>query len=133
VSEEHLDWLKEHQPSLLISPLPWSVYLERDPWRVTKLMDLHDALYWDPAFDLAMLQNPPFRQGPGPASWAAFVQGYGQAPDEKRLHLYLLMQRIDAALGNYMAPGDVHDETWARVETCALDNILDFLGQNLVG
>jgi hypothetical protein len=61
------------------------------------------------------------------------VQGYGQAPDEKRLHLYLLMQRIDAALGHYMAPGDVHDKTWARVETRALDNILDFLGQNLVG
>ncbi len=51
VSRKNLDCLKNHTPSLVTGgALYWAVYLKRNGgWRVTKLMDLRDLLYWDTA------------------------------------------------------------------------------------
>lgn len=114
LSAGSLPYLEEHAPSFLPgSTLPWAIYLAQEggEWRVTKVMDMHDSLFWDPAFDLAMLKYPPFGHH-RPAAWQAFLSEYGAEPEERRLRLYLLMQRIDAALGNYMEPETAETRAW---------------------
>ena len=104
------------------------IYLEQDgDWRVTKVMDLHDTLYWDPAFDLAMLKYPPFGSH-RPGAWAAFLAAYGPEPPERRLLLCLLIQRIDAGLGNYMEPQAVASVEWVRSSMEELPDLLAALG-----
>jgi hypothetical protein len=126
VSEEHLDMLKAHTPALIGGGLMWTITLNRDAsgqWQVARLMDLTDMLYWDPAFDLTFLRYPPYTQLDDEL-WQAFLVGYGDVPDEKRLKLYLLIQRVDAVLNNYIAPPDLFDETWAQGIS---RNLLDIL------
>lgn len=114
LSTRSLPYLEEHTPTFLPgSALPWAIYLahEGGEWRVTKVMDLHDSLFWDPAFDLAMLKYPPFGRHRA-AAWQAFLSEYGAEPEEQRLRLYLLIQRVDAALGNYMEPETEETRAW---------------------
>ena len=123
---EHMPWLKEHQPSLVGGALHWTIYLDRDDgWRVTKMMDLSDLLYWDPAWDLAGIKYPAFREPLAAELWAAFTSAYGAVPGEKRLKLYLLMQRLDAAMGNYMEPAAPWNERWVERVWATYDDLLD--------
>ncbi|MBN1247526.1 MAG: phosphotransferase [Anaerolineae bacterium] len=116
-------YLDAYEPTLVTGgALHWTVYLDKnDGWHVTKVMDLADFCYWDPAWDLASLRYPSFLAEPDTVSWQAFLEAYGAEPDEKRLLLYLLMQRLDAAMGNYMAPpypahARWRGEAWASYE-----------------
>lgn len=126
VFARHMPYLEDHTPSLLPgSALPWCICVEQEgPWRVTRVMDLPDSLYWDPAFDLAMLKYPPFGQHHG-AGWQAFLAEYGPEPPERRLLLYRLMQRLDAAGGNYMAPADPANAVWADTCLSEVPSLLD--------
>lgn len=122
---DSIGWLDEHQPSLVGGSLYWTVYLARNgDWHVTKLMDLHDFLYWDPAWDLVGIKYPAFREPLPQALWGAFVSEYGSTPGERRLKLYLLMQRIDAAMGNYMAPAVPEHEHWKERAWQTFDDLL---------
>lgn len=110
---EHLTMLDQHSPSLVSGALHWTVFLEDcQGWRVTKLTDLHDFLFWDPAWDAASIRYPVFRPPLTDDLWDAFVEAYGGVPDEKRLRLYALMQHLDAAMGNYMEPFSTQHEHW---------------------
>ena len=63
---DSLEWLDEHKPSLVAGTLPWAVYLAKiDGWQVSKIMDLSDLLYWDPAWDLTIVKHPPFKAALG--------------------------------------------------------------------
>ena len=122
---DSIGWLDEHQPSLVGGTLPWTVYLARNgDWHVTKLMDLHDYLYWDPAWDLVSIRYPAFREPLLDTLWETFVAEYGSVPGERRLKLYLLMQRIDAAMGNYMAPPALGHQGWRERTWQTFDHLL---------
>jgi hypothetical protein len=125
--EEHLDYLKDHQPSLINgSPFLWSIYLEQDgrDWVVTKISPMAELIWWDPAYNLAFLQYPPF--GKVSASrWEAFLRGYGVEPERKRVLLYLVMQRLCAVMGTYEAPKDMYNDAWVDECLVDLDTILD--------
>lgn len=116
--QENLAWLDQHRPSLLGGALPWTVYLSKidAAWQVTKLMDLEDVLYWDPAWDIMNIRYPAFGQPLEPDLWEAFRKEYGDTPEEKRIRLYHLVQQLDAAMGNYLEPASPENERWkARV------------------
>jgi aminoglycoside phosphotransferase (APT) family kinase protein len=123
----HLPYLKDHEPSLIHgSPLPWTIYLDRDGggWYVTKVMDLTDVLWWDPAYDLAFLRYPPFAEIK-PAWWEAFLRGYGAVPERKRLLLYAVMQRLCAAMGTYWEPPTPRNRAWAAQHLADVDLFMD--------
>jgi aminoglycoside/choline kinase family phosphotransferase len=123
----HLDYLKAHQPSLIhLSAFPWTIYLtsDRRGWRVTKLTSLGDVLWWDPAYDVACLHYPPFG-AMTEARWAAFLRGYGQEPERKRVLLYAVMQRLCAAMGVYMEPASARNTAWAASALADLDGFLN--------
>lgn len=108
-----LPWLDQHTPSLVSGALHWTVFLEENEgWRVTKLTDLHDMLYWDPAWDLASIRYPVFQPSLPEDLWQAFQTSYGEVADERRLRLYALMQHLDAAMGNYMEPDSLEHKQW---------------------
>lgn len=84
---DNLDYLKDHQPSLISSsPFLWTIYLEADglAWRVTKLTPMSELMWWDPAYNLAFLQYPPFGESSA-SQWGAFLRGYGSEPEKKRI------------------------------------------------
>jgi aminoglycoside phosphotransferase (APT) family kinase protein len=122
----HMDYLKDHQPSLVHGPLPWSVYLDRDGsgWYVTKVMDLTDVLWWDPASDLAFLRYPPFREARSDL-WEAFLRGYGTVPERKRLLLYAVMQRFCATMGTYWEPKTPRHRAWREQHLADVDAFMD--------
>lgn len=123
----HLAWLEEH-PSTLVTggALPWTVYMKRnDDWHVTKVMDLSDFLYWDPAWDLASIKYPVFREPLVPEFWQAFISEYGSEPNVKRLQLYRLMQYLDAAMGNYLEPAVPEHERWKAHVWATFEHLLD--------
>jgi len=112
---EHLDYLRDFQPSLIhYSAFPWNIYLEPEEggWRITKLMSLGDVMWWEPAYDLACLQYPPYGDA-RPAHWRALLRGYGLLPERRRILLYAVMQRFCAAMGAYMEPRTARGRAWA--------------------
>jgi hypothetical protein len=124
---EHLGYLKAHQPALIhLSAFPWTIYLtsERGRWRVSKLTSLGDVLWWDPAYDVACLRYPPFG-AMTKARWAAFLRGYGQEPENKRVKLYAVMQHLCAAMGVYMEPASARNAAWTSHALASLDGLLD--------
>jgi hypothetical protein len=124
---ENLEYLKDHQPALIASsPFLWTIYLERDGhgWRVTKLTPMAETLWWDPAYNLAFLQYPPFGQ-PSDSRWQAFLESYGAEPERKRVLLYLIMQRLCAAMGVYKQPQTDRNAAWAAECLGDLDLIMD--------
>lgn len=125
--EKNLPYLKDHRPTLMGSVFRWAIYLERDGgggWRVAKLMDLGDLLYWDHAHDLAGIKYPAFGEY-DERLWQAFLAGYGPAPEEKRLKLHLLQQRLTASLGYYMEPAAPGNAAWRKHCLDDLDRIMD--------
>jgi aminoglycoside phosphotransferase (APT) family kinase protein len=114
VWSQNLERLQAHPPSLVTGgALHWTVFLALDEdWHVTKIMDLHDLLYWDPAWDLASIRYPVFREPTAPELWRAFTSTYGSVPDDRRLQLYHLMQHLDAAMGRTLEPSAPEHERW---------------------
>ncbi len=106
---DNLDYLNAHQPSLVHnSCFPWTISLknEGNSWSVSKMMALGDFLWWDPAYDIALLQYPIFYEM-SEVNWHAFIVGYGDIPERKRILLYRLMQLLCAAMGVYMEPAEL--------------------------
>lgn len=68
--------------------------------------------WWDPAFNLALLRYPPFGEV-SISRWEAFLRGYGDEPERKRMLLYRVMQRLCAAMGTYKEPQTAHNTDWA--------------------
>jgi hypothetical protein len=127
VWDENLDYLKDHQPSLIsTSPFLWTIYLKRENqnWSVTKLTPMSELMWWDPAYNLAFLQYPPFGKF-DQSRWDAFLRGYGSEPERKRVLLYLVMQRLCAAMGIYKAPHRAQHDDWAKNCLDDLEVILD--------
>ncbi len=123
----NMGYLKAYRPTLIhFSAFPWNIYLEQagGGWQVAKLMSLGDVMWWDPAWDVACLRYPPFGEM-SPRRWEAFRRGYGPEPERKRILLYLVMQRLCAAMGIYMAPQTVHSQAWVEGCLADLDAILD--------
>jgi hypothetical protein len=128
---DHLDYLKDHQPSLIhTSPFLWTIYLEtkEQEWCVTKLTPMAETMWWDPVYNLAFMQYPPFGRI-GASRWQAFLRGYGSEPARKRILLYLVLQRLCAAMGIYKQPQTAHNEAWTAHCLDDLDTILDEIAQ----
>jgi hypothetical protein len=124
---ENLDYIKDHQPSLInTSPFLWTIYLERESqdWCVTKISPMAELMWWDPVYNLAFLQYPPFGQV-SESHWGAFLRSYGSEPGRKRILLYLVMQRLCASMGIYKEPQSAYNEAWAKQCLDDLDAILD--------
>lgn len=116
LSEALLPELKNHKPSLVCSTLPWTICLDRADgrWTVTRLTDMHDALYWDPVNNLSGIKYPAFGQSNN-AHWKAFMSGYGGLePDGRHMKYYFLLTCIDGALGNYMEPRSDENDRWRQ-------------------
>lgn len=102
---ENMEYLKNHEPSMVhISAFYWNIYLEEKPeWEITKILSLGDVMWWDAAYDIATLKYPPFGKFDH-SLWNAFLEAYGEEPDEKRILLYSIMHKLCAAMGVYMEP-----------------------------
>jgi hypothetical protein len=110
---DNMSLLEQHKPSLVGGASHWAIYLSKEKdWKVIKILDLHDFLYWDPAWDIASIKYPEFAEQPSKELWEAFTSEYGCIPSEKRLFLYVLMRRLDAAMGNYLEPSSPENEYW---------------------
>jgi hypothetical protein len=123
----NLDYLRNAQPSLIhFSPFLWNIYLDCDQgvWKISKLMSVGDFMWLNRSYDLACLQYPPFGEMK-PSWWQAFLRGYGSLPEEKRILLYTILQRLCAAMGSYMPPESIHDQTWITRALHELDGFLD--------
>ncbi len=106
--EENLAYLKQHQPVLIHnSAFWWTISLARagQSWQVNRLTAISDMLWWDAAYDLALLRYPPYGQVTED-EWQAFLSSYGQPPEGKRLLLYSLLQTLQAMMGVYMEPAE---------------------------
>jgi hypothetical protein len=53
---------------------------------------------------LTNIRFPAFGENLPPVLWETFQEGYGGGSSEKRMKLYLLLQRLNAAMGNYYEP-----------------------------
>ena len=123
----HLDELNTHCPALVGVACYWTIALDEldGTWQVVRLMDLGDYLYWDRDWDLAAIKYPVFRPPLAEQRWEAFVSEYGDVPDDKRLRLYHLMQRLDAAMGNYLAPQTPENAAWMQTAWADFDSLMD--------
>ncbi len=124
----HMPELKDH-PVVLVhgNAAPWSIYLEKatptSGYRVSR-MGADDCLWWDPAYDLAMLRWPPL-SGIRPEDWQALVEAYGPLPGETRLLLYRLMQSLLTACWAYMGPRTPASDAWLADFRQTLDRNLN--------
>ncbi len=112
--EENLSFLKS-SPARLVhgSPFGWTINLEKsgDAWRVTRISAMGDLLWWDPDYNNSLLRYPPFHEE-NAEDWAAFIEGYGSAPDERRMRLYALLTHIMAANGVFSEPQTPENAAW---------------------
>jgi hypothetical protein len=127
---KNLRMMSAHAASLVTGgAFPWSVYLGQagGQWEVRKIMGLNDLLYWDAAWDVASIKYPVFMPIPPAGWWEAFCVAYGKVLNEKRLLLYHLMQRLDAAMGMYLEPKTGENRAWADDAWSAFDGIMDVI------
>lgn len=127
--ERNLGYLKDHTSSLIhFSPFHWTIYLNQvnGQWEVTKLTAIGDVLWWDSACNLAFFMYPPYldwKKG----WWDAFLEGYGEVPDLRRMKFYALMIIISAGMGTYMEPSDFKNEQWKRMAFRELEMLVEEL------
>jgi len=128
---ENLAYLKEHDPVLVSGPLPWSIYFQKtdDEFRVTKLTDVHDCLWWDRAWDISAICYPSFMEVEQECI-DAFEEEYGVQPDEKRIKLYRLMRCIDACIGMYFEPKTPEHEQWRAKTIRELPTYIEDIERN---
>lgn len=133
VWQANLAYLKNHKPVLVHgSPFPWTIYLEKQglDWQVTRITGLGDTFWWDPAYDLTFLIEPPFTFMFD--QWRiAFLQGYGVKPEVRRLMLYRLLQILCAVNNVYMQPKIEQSETWKQSALHAIPGLLKSLETTL--
>ncbi|MFO7791421.1 MAG: hypothetical protein R6W73_00370 [Candidatus Saliniplasma sp.] len=125
--EENMGYLKDHRSSLIhFSPFHWTIYLDKveGKWQVTKLTAVGDVLWWDAACNVAFFKYPPFLEMKE-SWWNAFVDGYGDIPDKRRIDLYLLLIIISAGAGTYMEPVEDGNDSWRRKAFAKLEEIVD--------
>lgn len=131
--QANLPYLKNHQPVLVHgSPFPWTIYLENQgsDWQVTHITGLGDTFWFDPAYDLTFLIEPPFTFMFD--QWRiAFLQGYGAKPEVRRLMLYRLLQILCAVNNVYMQPQSEQSETWKQSALNAIPGLLKSLETTL--
>ena len=95
-------------------------------WEVTRTSALADSLWWDAAYDVALLTDPPF-------IWmfeewrVAFWEGYGHKLDARRLLLYRLLQIISAVNDVYMQPESPDNEPWKQMALNSIPQIVKSL------
>ncbi|MBN1121909.1 MAG: phosphotransferase [Anaerolineae bacterium] len=127
---KNLKKMSAHAASLVTGgAFPWSVYLGQSggQWEVRKIMGMNDLLYWDAAWDVASIKYPVFMPAPPSEWWEAFCVSYGKVLNEKRLLLYHLMQRLDAAMGMYLEPRMDENSAWTKDAWSAFDGIMDVI------
>lgn len=127
--EENMEYLKDHRSSLVhFSPFHWTIYLDKlgGRWQVTKLMAVGDILWWDAACNVAFFKYPPFLEMKE-SWWNAFVDGYGEIPEMRRINLYLLLIIISAGAGTYMEPVEDSNDDWRRKAFADLEEIVEDL------
>ena len=124
--EKNLGFLQEHAPVMVHgSAFPWTIYMEESQqgWQVSRIGSLGDSLWWDPAYDLAFLIDPPFTWMFD--SWRdAFWRGYGQRADAGRLMLYRLLQIPCAVTDVYMQPEAEQNESWKQHALAELPQLI---------
>jgi len=120
--QANLPYLKNHQPVMVHgSPFPWTIYLDNQG---------SDWFWWDPAYDLTFLIEPPFTFMFD--QWRiAFLQGYGAKPEVRRLMLYRLLQILCAVNNVYMQPQGEQSETWKQSALNAIPGLLKSLETTL--
>jgi hypothetical protein len=105
--KEYLPMLKNHVSSLVHgSPFPWTICLrrnERREFEVSRLNALGDFLWWDPAYDFALIKYPPNHEWPGECV-DALEEAYGVNTENWRLNLYAILQHLCAINDIYLAP-----------------------------
>jgi hypothetical protein len=125
--EKNLPDLKDHQPSLVHgSPFPWTICLSEEGghWQVTRLNAMGDFLWWDPAYDLALLRYPPSYEWPE-ACWDAFSSAYGALPEIWRINLYAVLQHLCDLNDVFMPPAeDTYGKTSRKATVDRLEMIL---------
>jgi hypothetical protein len=127
VWDENLAYMKERPSSLIhYSPFPWSIYIHKDKgnYSVTGLSSLGDFMWWDPMIDIAHLLYPPFSEITQEEK-DAFLQGYNLEVDEQAINLYLLLNRVCAMAGCYLAPVDhLEAKQWIEREIVTIKQVL---------
>jgi len=122
--EEALGDLND-QPAVMVhgSAFHWSIYLERGPqgWMVNRISSIGDILWWDAAYNVAMLLYPPFAEIQ-PSDREALAEGYGPLPEERYIWLFLLLQRLLSANGVFLEPKTPRSEEWKA--NCLADDSL---------
>lgn len=131
--QANLPYLKNHKPVMVHgSPFPWTIYLENEKrdWQVTHITGLAETFWWDGAYDLAFLIEPPFTFMFD--QWRiAFLQGYGVKPDIRRLMLYRLLQILCAVNNVYKQPHMGQEETWRQSALNSIPGLLKSLETTL--
>lgn len=127
--QQNLPYLRSHQPVMVhASAFPWTVYLEKrnNSWDVSRTSSLSDSLWWDAAYDVALLIDPPFTYMF--EDWrTAFWEGYGQKLEARRLMLYRLLQIMCAVNDVYMQPESEENEPWKQLALNSIPQILKSL------
>lgn len=127
--ENNMEYLKNHTPTLInVSFFTWNVYLDRQQsnWEVTKVMSQNDVMWWDPAFEVALIKYPPFFET-DEEMWKSFLLGYGEEPEDKRLILYSILQRLCANMGVFMEPNIKDKEEWIEKSFKEISRLLDLV------
>lgn len=131
--EKNIDYLKDHEPSLVhISPFLWNIYFNKleDNWIIVKIMSLGDVMWWDTAYDLATIKYPPFGEF-NQSRWDAFLDGYGEVPEIKRLCLYELMHYLCTMMGVYLEPKTEENYNWKNRKLANMDKHLNCIIDNI--
>lgn len=127
--QKNLSYLRTNQPVMVHgSAFPWNIYLRKhlNSWEVTRTSALADSLWWDAAYDVSSLIDPPF-------TWmfeewrVAFLEGYGQKLEARRLLLYRLLQIISAVNDVYMQPESPDNEPWKQMAINSIPQIVKSL------
>lgn len=127
VWDENLAYMKDRPASLIhFSPFPWSIYINKDNdnYSVAGLSSLGDFMWWDPMIDIAHLLYPPFSEITLDEK-DAFLQGYRLGIDQRAINLYLLLNRVCAMAGCYLAPVDhLEAKRWIESEISTIQQVL---------
>ncbi|MGF7059023.1 phosphotransferase [Brassicibacter mesophilus] len=125
--DENLPYMKQRSSSLVhFSPFPWSIYVlnECNNYSVGGLSALGDFMWWDPMIDIAHLLYPPFTKITQEER-DAFITKYNMHLEERAINLYILLNRVCAMSGCYLAPVDSKTaKNWIKKEVETIEQVL---------
>lgn len=126
--DESISYLKQRPSSLThVSPFPWSIYVKQNEkgYSVEGFAALGDFMWWDSMADIAHLLYPPFLTITEEER-SAFILKYNKPLDEHAINLYMLLNRICAMSGCYLAPVErEYSKAWIKQEINSLRAILN--------